>query len=584
MKKRLTAWALTLCLLSTAVPTAFATSGAEDVTQQTGGADISALMGESPVEGIRYVLNADISDSTRVLEIEPVSEELAADSSEMQDCEPIMVTHSSDEAQTAEKAAGTTTSFSTYGAQLGSVDLVTEDGTVYTGAGNVLTEMYNNGRNEINKGANGAYFRDDVTAIDNLSVSFRLSNASDSERMQVIRAMFWLVYECMDYDCSAMFYSNGYSGARYSVNGDVITLTVRPLYTKGFETLSERKTLLNDLNQTVKDVVAQASQYTRAYDKMKFFHDWLCQNNSYNDAAIESNDYSTTVSGAPWSSVSALLSYTGEVEGPVCEGYSRAFQLLCHQVGITAALVGSNSGNHMWNNVRYGQQWTGVDVTWDDGSDSQISYEYFFNQVNNTSGHVLDDPTFDEFNYPVLSVISSSAELPFYDSKSGDWHRGAVQFVYDHGYMAGTTCVTFGVNKNITRSQFAVILYNMAGRPSVSYSNRFSDVPAGQWYTEACLWLANTGIASGYPNGKFGVSDNITREQIAQLLYNRGGDPSIQGDLSEFKDAYKIHDWALTAMKWAVGSGIMSGKGKGILDPLAKATRAEGAALVQKIA
>ena len=113
-------------------------------------------------------------------------------------------------------------------------------------------------------------------------------------------------------------------------------------------------------------------------------------------------------------------------------------------------------------------------------------------------------------------------------------------------------------------------------------------VAAGAWYANAVDWAAGEGIVSGYGNGKFGPEDNITREQMALILYGyaqyKGYDVSASGELSSFTDGASTSSWAAEAVQWAVGSGLLSGKGGGVLDPQGTATRAEAASIFMRFA
>ena len=235
---------------------------------------------------------------------------------------------------------------------------------------------------------------------------------------------------------------------------------------------------------------------------------------------------------------------------------------------------------------------TGVDVTWDDGSENSYNYDYLFQRVNNMSGHVMDDQNFvDWLEYPELSVVSDWKILPFYDvadaasSSSEFWGKPYIQYVYEQNYMSGLTCVNFGINTSLTRAQFAQILYSIAGKPEVTYINHFSDVPAGQWYTNAVVWADSNDIAHGVSDTRFGVNDAITREQLALMLYKYMGAPYVEeGYIDSFADADEVSDWALTAMNWAVRDGVMNGTNKNELQPTGKATRTATAVMISKVA
>lgn len=172
--------------------------------------------------------------------------------------------------------------------------------------------------------------------------------------------------------------------------------------------------------------------------------------------------------------------------------------------------------------------------------------------------------------------------LPFSDVGVDDWFYEAVQYVYENGMMNGVGHNLFAPSSNLTRGMIAQVLYNLEGTPAAG-NGVFTDVAADQWYADAVNWAAANDIVGGYGNGKFGPEDDITREQMAQILYNyaafKGYDVSVQGDLSTFNDGARISDWALSAMKWAVGSGLLQGY-NGSLNPTGTATRAEVAQIL----
>ena len=171
-------------------------------------------------------------------------------------------------------------------------------------------------------------------------------------------------------------------------------------------------------------------------------------------------------------------------------------------------------------------------------------------------------------------------------SDSNNWQYKAVSYVSGKGYMNGKTSDVFGADQTLTRAEMVVTLYSIAGKPKVSYKSTFSDVAKGKWYTNAIMWAYNKKIISGNPDGTFGVDDNITREQLALMLYNfakvQGKSVKGSSSVSKYKDSKKIDSWAKTAIQWSVYSGIMSGKSSETLDPLGSATRAEAATMIIK--
>ena len=165
----------------------------------------------------------------------------------------------------------------------------------------------------------------------------------------------------------------------------------------------------------------------------------------------------------------------------------------------------------------------------------------------------------------------------------GTWYHEAVDYVLRNHLMGGYGNGTFGPNNNLTRAQFAQILFNKEGRPVVDYLLRYSDVADGAWYTEAIRWATSRGIVSGYGNGTFGPNENITREQLAVMLWRYAGSPAAADKELRFTDADRAGGYALEALRWAVENGVMSGKGGGILDPQGLATRAQAAQVLKNL-
>ena len=127
------------------------------------------------------------------------------------------------------------------------------------------------------------------------------------------------------------------------------------------------------------------------------------------------------------------------------------------------------------------------------------------------------------------------------------------------------------------------MLYALEGKPAVPNSS-FTDVSSGAWYADAAAWAQSMGVITGYDNGAFGPDDPLTREQLTLILYNyarlKGYDISARGDLSAFTDGDSTSSWARESMTWAVGAGLLSGQGMGMLAPTGTATRAEVAQIM----
>ena len=169
--------------------------------------------------------------------------------------------------------------------------------------------------------------------------------------------------------------------------------------------------------------------------------------------------------------------------------------------------------------------------------------------------------------------------LPFYDISENAWYYDAVKYIYENGMMQGISDTEFAPNLSMNRAMIVTVLHRLENTPETTITNQFLDVESNQWYTEAVQWAFENDIVNGYSSDKFAPMDNVTREQLAVILYNytnyKGGNTDIVGNLTVFKDADDISDWSKNAISWAVGSGLLSGKGNGILDPKGTATRAE---------
>ncbi len=187
-----------------------------------------------------------------------------------------------------------------------------------------------------------------------------------------------------------------------------------------------------------------------------------------------------------------------------------------------------------------------------------------------------------------VSFREIEVELPFTDVPEGAWYADAAAYVYEHGLMAGTSATTFAPDATTSRSMIATILWRMAGSPVVNYAMDYTDVAQGQWYSEAIRWAASEGIVGGYGNGLFGTNDPITREQFAAMLYRfaqeQGYDVSIgeNTNILSYTDVADLSEYAISAMQWAVGAGIISGTSESTLGPRGNASRAQVAVILTR--
>ena len=192
-----------------------------------------------------------------------------------------------------------------------------------------------------------------------------------------------------------------------------------------------------------------------------------------------------------------------------------------------------------------------------------------------------------------VTVEASFAEiapepLPFGDVDDGDWFADAVRFVYENGMMNGVSETDFAPHAATSRSMIVTILYRLEGEPVVDYAMDFTDVAGDAYYAEAVRWAASEGIVGGYGGGLFGSDDAVTREQLAVILYRyavyKGYDVSIGEDTNilSYADFADLSEYAIPAMQWACGAGIVNGTSESTLTPQGEATRAQVAAMLMR--
>lgn len=179
-----------------------------------------------------------------------------------------------------------------------------------------------------------------------------------------------------------------------------------------------------------------------------------------------------------------------------------------------------------------------------------------------------------------------AAARQFTDVPSGSWYEDAVRYVVRAGLFYGTSETTFSPDDNMTRAMLVTVLWRLDGLPNPKGTNAFTDIADGQWYTDAVLWASESGIVGGYGDGLFGTNDSITREQLAAILYRyavvKGYDVSQPAEINDYADAMSVSEWALEAMRWAVGAGIITGTGNNTLSPAGTAARAQVAAMLTR--
>ncbi len=172
----------------------------------------------------------------------------------------------------------------------------------------------------------------------------------------------------------------------------------------------------------------------------------------------------------------------------------------------------------------------------------------------------------------------------FTDVDTKQWYHEGVCYVLRNGLMEGKGEGIFAPNANLTRAELVTVLYRMAGTPSVEgLEHPFADVAEGTWYTDAVIWAYNAEVVKGISDTAFAPGANITREQIATILYRYAGADAVAEDaLADFTDADQVNDWAVEAMNWAVAVGLINGMDETTLAPQGNATRAQIATILMR--
>ena len=189
-----------------------------------------------------------------------------------------------------------------------------------------------------------------------------------------------------------------------------------------------------------------------------------------------------------------------------------------------------------------------------------------------------------------FNVSQQTASNQFTDVTGNyKWAANSVDFMYTNDIIKGNSTKNpklFGPGAKMTRAMLVTVLYRAAGEPTVAgITNKFTDNKQGQYYYNAVLWASNMGIVNGATATTFDPNGNITREQIAAILYRYAGSPTVTGSLSGYADQAQVSSFAVTAMQWAVGTGIITGTpngGKTYLTAKGNATRAQVAVMLHR--
>ena len=178
--------------------------------------------------------------------------------------------------------------------------------------------------------------------------------------------------------------------------------------------------------------------------------------------------------------------------------------------------------------------------------------------------------------------------LPFHDVTNRDWYYDDVLYAYINGLMDGISMTSFGADQNTTRGQVVTILWRLTGEPRAVRNNQFTDVSSNAYYNTAISWAAENGIVKGYDSKTFRPNANVTREQLAAILYRYAEYMNLStrgaSNLTKFDDYYSIGTWARDSLAWANYHGLINGVDSYHIDPKGNTTRAQLAAILHRFA
>ena len=218
---------------------------------------------------------------------------------------------------------------------------------------------------------------------------------------------------------------------------------------------------------------------------------------------------------------------------------------------------------------------TEITLTYEFTADTTVYAHWTYTGSSGTGGGTTPKPTQPE-----------TPKLPFTDVSEDDWFYADAAYLYEKGVMKGTADETFAPGRSVTRGQLAAALYRMAGEPAVTAKAAFTDVPADYWCAAAITWAAENGVVTGNGDGGFRPADAVQRQQFAAMLYRYAvaqgmSAVTLQESLAPFADKDAVAAYAVPAMNWAVGQGILQGK-DGSLLPQAPVDRAQLAAMLRR--
>jgi len=254
----------------------------------------------------------------------------------------------------------------------------------------------------------------------------------------------------------------------------------------------------------------------------------------------------------------------------------------------------SAGAKHAWNLASLGGVWYNLDPTWD-GKTSSSTRNYFLKGSSSFTGHT-PEARYETAEFQAAYPIAGSDYVPtaaddtpvcqFRDVATTAYYYSAVQEMADRGLFNGVNRYTFQPDGTMTRAMLVTVLWRLAGQPEVAGSSVFTDVASDSYYAEAVAWAYEKGITKGVEDTLFAPNSTLTREQLATFLYRyaekMGYNISASDKLRDFTDVSQASSYAVTALRWAVGAGIIKGISETALSPGGSALRCQMAVMLSR--
>lgn len=403
------------------------------------------------------------------------------------------------------------------------------------------------------------------------------------------------------YDRPDAFWLSSMRYGMYWESADGTTVNVRnAVFAFQLKYDGQERQMYDQQMASAQAIADQVNQSADLYVQVQQIHDLLAAQSTYNYSPADSKAQSLS-----HQAYSCLVA--GDEYEPVCDGYAKAMKVVCDLLEIPCALVISET--HMWNNIKMDDgDWYNLDLTWDDGDDSQISYAYFLigsrTEVNGSmfyqeKDHVEQNPWVDSsdlnhvsFRYPTKNqqayeyVAGGYEPLRFPDVKRSSWYYDYVEKAASMGLFAGDENGFFNPGDAITRAEFVQVLYNAyAPEDYIPQEMLFSDVKADAWYANAVNWAGENHVIAGYENNTFKPNAPITREEMCVVLENYI--QKVEQAVPEhrafaFPDDEEISSWAEKSVYACYDRGLVSGDEKGNFNPSDNTSRSEAATVFVK--